>query len=128
MSPAPNELRAMVYDGYCNLCSGWARFHTRHPAHPPFALIAMQSEQGRSLLNANGIDPDDPLTFLVIDGGRCLTQSDAALHVVTELGGAWKVFGLLRIVPRSWRDALYRLLARNRYRWVGKRSTCYLRS
>ena len=127
MSSVPDEMRAIVYDGYCYLCSGWAQFHARHPAEPPFALIAMQSDRGRALLCANGIDPDDPATFLVIDGGRCLSQSDAALCVVTELGGIWKMFVLFRIVPRQWRDALYRLLARNRYRWFGKRSTCYLR-
>jgi predicted DCC family thiol-disulfide oxidoreductase YuxK len=78
------------------------------------------------LLSANGIDPDDPLTFLVIDRGRRMTESDAAIHVVTELGGAWRLIEIVRIVPRGWRDALYRLLARNRYRWFGKRSTCYL--
>jgi predicted DCC family thiol-disulfide oxidoreductase YuxK len=86
----------------------------------------MQSDIGRALLSANGIDPDDPLTFLVIDRGRRMTESDAAIHVVTELGGAWPLIEIVRIVPRGWRDALYRLLARNRYRWFGKRSTCYL--
>jgi predicted DCC family thiol-disulfide oxidoreductase YuxK len=86
----------------------------------------MQSDIGRALLSANGIDPDDPLTFLVIDRGRRMTESDAAIHVVTELGGAWRLIEIVRIVPRGWRDALYRLLARNRYRWFGKRSTCYL--
>jgi predicted DCC family thiol-disulfide oxidoreductase YuxK len=127
MSQAPTEMRAIVYDGYCNLCSGWALFHARHPAEPPFALIAMQSDTGRALLCANGVDPDDPATFLVIDRGRCFTQSDAAMHVVTELGGVWRLFALFRIVPRQWRDALYQFLARNRYHWFGKRSTCFLR-
>ncbi len=128
MSVAPTQMRAIVYDGYCNLCSGWARFHSRHPAEPPFALIAMQSDLGRALLSGNGIHADDPTTFLVIDQGRCLTQSDAAIHVVAQLGGVWRLFGIFRIIPQQWRDALYRLLARNRYRWFGKRSTCYLRS
>jgi predicted DCC family thiol-disulfide oxidoreductase YuxK len=86
----------------------------------------MQSDTGRALLSASGIDPDDPMTFLVIDRGRRLTESDAAIQVVTELGGVWKLIGIVRIIPRGWRDALYRLLARNRYRWFGKRATCYL--
>jgi predicted DCC family thiol-disulfide oxidoreductase YuxK len=66
------------------------------------------------------------MTFLVIDRGQCLTQSDAAIHVVTELGGAWRLVGAVRVLPKRCRDGLYRLLARNRYRWFGKRSTCYL--
>jgi predicted DCC family thiol-disulfide oxidoreductase YuxK len=59
----------------------------------------MQSEEGRALLTAHGVDAEDPSTFLVLDAGQ-----------------AW----------RAWRDALYRLLARNRYRWFGRRAVCYL--
>jgi predicted DCC family thiol-disulfide oxidoreductase YuxK len=119
-------MRAIVYDGYCNVCTGWARFLAKHPIEPPFTLVAVQSEAGRSLLSANNIDPDDPMTFLVIDGRRHLTESDAVIHLLTETGGVWRLIGIARIVPRGWRDALYRLLARNRYRWFGKRSRCYL--
>ena len=116
----------IVYDGYCHLCSGWVRFHAQNPLEPPFALVAMQSDAGRILLRDHGIDPDNPVSFLVLDRGRRLTESDAALHVVTELGGAWQLFGIARVIPRICRDALYRLVARNRYRWFGKRATCYL--
>jgi predicted DCC family thiol-disulfide oxidoreductase YuxK len=126
MSSTNPDTRVIVYDGHCYLCSGWARFHARHPTVPPFSLVAMQSDNGRALLSANGIDPADPATFLVIDRGRCMTDSDAAIHVVTALGGAWKSVEIVRILPRAWRDAAYRLVARNRYRWFGKRTTCYL--
>jgi predicted DCC family thiol-disulfide oxidoreductase YuxK len=115
-----------VYDGYCYLCSGWARFMARHPLSPPFKLVAMQSDEGRALLSANGIDPEDPATFLVIDAGRVHRESDAAIHVVSALGGAWRCFALARMIPRAWRHAIYRLLARNRYRWFGRRQVCYL--
>ncbi len=118
--------RVIVYDGFCHLCSGWVRFHAGHPADPPFQLVPMQSRDGRTLLAEHGIDPDDPATFLVLDRSLCLTNSDAVIHVVTDLGGAWRLFGGARILPRSWRDALYRILARNRYRWFGKRATCYI--
>jgi predicted DCC family thiol-disulfide oxidoreductase YuxK len=126
MSLIQPDVRVIVYDGHCYLCSGWARFHSRHPIKSPFTLVAMQSDTGRSLLSANNIDPDDPMTFLVIDRGHCLTESDAAIQVVTELGGVWRLIGVARIIPKRWRDALYRLLARNRYRWFGRRPTCYL--
>ena len=118
--------RVLVFDGYCHLCSGWARFQARHPAKPPFRLVAMQSEEGRALLRAQEIDPDDPSTFLVIDQGRFYQASDGVIHVVTALGGLWHVFSLARIIPRRIRDVLYRLLARNRYRWFGRRQVCYL--
>jgi predicted DCC family thiol-disulfide oxidoreductase YuxK len=119
--------RAIVFDGICHVCSGWVRFFlVRHGIHPPFDLIPMQSAAGKDLLVEYGIDPDDPATFLVLDQGRQFTQSDAAIHVIAELGGPWRMINMARLVPRRWRDAVYQLLARNRYRWFGRRSACYL--
>jgi predicted DCC family thiol-disulfide oxidoreductase YuxK len=115
----------MVFDGFCNLCSGGARWVERHRIEPPFRLVPMQSELGRALLARNGYDPDDPLTFLVLDGDRCLTQSDAWIHLVAAAGGGWRLIHAMRVIPRRLRDSVYRLIARNRYRWFGRRTTCY---
>lgn len=120
------DARVVVFDGYCHLCSGWVRFMARHAITPPFRLLSMQSEEGRSLLVAHGIDADDPATFLVLDGGKAYRESAGAIHVVAALGGLWRLARLAKWVPRAWRDALYRLLARNRYRWFGRRAVCYL--
>jgi predicted DCC family thiol-disulfide oxidoreductase YuxK len=121
-----SENRIVVFDGLCNLCSGGARWLQDHQAQLPFRLVPMQSELGRMLLTQHGCDPDDPLTFLVLDGSRCLTQSDAWIHLVTAAGRGWRMANAARVVPRPWRDAVYRLIARNRYRWFGRRKTCYL--
>jgi predicted DCC family thiol-disulfide oxidoreductase YuxK len=86
----------------------------------------MQSVAGRAILVDHGIDPEDPTTFLVLDQGERYTESEASIHVIAALGGLWRVVHIARLVPRSWRDALYRLLARNRYRWFGRRGACYL--
>jgi predicted DCC family thiol-disulfide oxidoreductase YuxK len=126
MSVTDLNARVIVFDGICNVCSGWVKFLERHRIEPPFKLIPMQSEEGRLLLGDYGIDPEDPTTFLVLDQGRQFTQSDGTVHIITALGGLWSIFGAARVIPRAWRDALYRLLARNRYRWFGRRSTCYL--
>jgi len=125
--PRPDPgARIVVFDGICHVCSGWARFLGRHRIEPPFQLIPMQTPAGKALLVENGIDSGDPATFLVVDRGRRFTESDAAIHVIAALGGLWGTINAARIVPRIWRDALYRLLARNRYRWFGRRATCYL--
>jgi predicted DCC family thiol-disulfide oxidoreductase YuxK len=121
----PNA-RVIVFDGICNVCSGWMRFLERHRIEPPFKLIPMQSEEGKILLGDYGIDPEDPTTFLVLDQGRPFTQSDGTIRIIAALGGLWSIFGAVRVIPKAWRDSLYRLLARNRYRWFGRRSTCYL--
>lgn len=120
------QRRIAVFDGLCNLCSGGAGWLERHQGEPPFHLVPMQSELGRRLLVQHGYDPDDPLTFLVLDDDRCLTQSDAWIHLVAAAGGAWRLVHVVRVIPRTLRDLVYRLIARNRYRWFGRRTTCYL--
>jgi predicted DCC family thiol-disulfide oxidoreductase YuxK len=116
----------MVFDGHCYVCSGWVRFLEPRQPTPPVELISMQSAAGRALFVEHGIEPDDPETFLVVDHGRVLTESDATIHVVSILGGTWRLTRILRVIPRRWRDAAYRLLAANRYHWFGKREVCYL--
>jgi predicted DCC family thiol-disulfide oxidoreductase YuxK len=118
--------RIVVFDGLCNLCTGGARWFERHPGKPPFLLVPMQSDRGRELLAKHGYDPDDPLTFLVLDGRQCLTQSDGWIHLIVAAGGGWRLMHAARIIPRAWRDSVYRLIARNRYRWFGRRQVCYL--
>ena len=125
--PRPDfKARVIIFDGICHVCSGWVAFLSRHRINPPFQLIPMQTAQGKSLLAEYGLDPEDPATFLVLDHGRQFTQSDAAIHLIAALDGFWRMVRVARLIPRAWRDALYRLLARNRYRWFGRRSTCYL--
>jgi predicted DCC family thiol-disulfide oxidoreductase YuxK len=126
MSLPDRNARVVVFDGICHVCSGWVQFLERHRIEPPFKLLPMQSEEGRALLAEYGIDPEDPATFLVLDHGRSFTQSDGTIHVIAALGGPWRIFEVARVIPRPWRDALYKLLARNRYRWFGQRNTCYL--
>jgi len=118
--------RVIVFDGYCHVCSGGVRLVLRHRVEPPYEMVPMQSERGRALLAAHGIDPEDPVTFLVLDGGRAMTESDGCLHVAAGLGGLWKLAQACRVLPKPWRDGMYRVLARNRYSWFGKRDTCYL--
>jgi predicted DCC family thiol-disulfide oxidoreductase YuxK len=126
MSAIDPNARVVVFDGICNVCSGWVKFLQRHRIEPPFKLIPMQSEEGKLLLADYGIDPADPTTFLVLDQGRPFTRSDGAIHIVAALGGLWSIFEAARVIPKAWRDALYQVLARNRYRWFGRRSTCYV--
>jgi predicted DCC family thiol-disulfide oxidoreductase YuxK len=126
MSMLEPDARVVVFDGICHVCSGWVRFLERHRIEPPFRLLPMQSEEGKALLMQYGIDPEDPATFLVLEGGKAFTKSDGSIRIVAALGGVWRIFEAARIIPKPWRDALYQLLARNRYRWFGQRDTCYL--
>jgi predicted DCC family thiol-disulfide oxidoreductase YuxK len=118
----------VLFDGVCNLCNGAVRFVVRHDRRGRFRFASLQSEAGQALLRRHGLDPADLFSVVLVDGGRVTTRSDAALDVARGLGGAWRAAGLLRAVPRPVRDRVYDWVARNRYRWFGRRDACMLPS
>lgn len=116
----------IVFDGVCHLCNGWVHFLLRVDRCGLYRFASMQSETGRTLLRDHGLNPDDPSSFLLLREGQARTDSDAILDVLTGLGGAWRMFGVLRVVPRVLRDPVYRFIARHRYRLFGKRDVCMM--
>ncbi|WP_447782386.1 thiol-disulfide oxidoreductase DCC family protein [Stenotrophomonas riyadhensis] len=116
----------IVFDGVCALCNRWVRFLLRFDRKGRYRFAAMQGAQGSVLLRAHGLDPQDPMSFLLLDEQGAWTDTDAILRVLAGLGGGWRLTGALRVLPRSWRDGAYRVLARNRYRWFGRHDGCYL--
>jgi predicted DCC family thiol-disulfide oxidoreductase YuxK len=115
----------ILYDGVCVLCSGWMRFVLRRDRDHLFCFTPIQSDYGSALARALGIDPLDPDTNAVVWKGVAYRRSDAALRVVSLLPGLEWV-GMLHIVPRFLRDAVYRLIARTRYRVWGRHAVCDL--
>ena len=116
----------IVFDGVCALCNRWVRFLLRFDRRGRYRFAAMQGQKGSAMLRAHGLDPQDPMSFLLLDAQGAWTDTDAMLRVLEGLGGAWRLAGVLRLVPRGWRDAAYRALARNRYRLFGRHEACYL--
>ncbi len=112
----------IVFDGICVLCNGWVKFLLRHDRRGRYRFAAMQGASGRALLQAHGLDPDDPSSFLLAEEHGMHTDSDAIVRVLTGLGGGWKLAALARLVPRALRDRLHRAVARRRYRWFGTTS------
>lgn len=116
----------IVFDGVCVLCNGWVGFLLRHDRQRRYRFAAMQTVLGRGLLAAHGLDPEDPVSFLLVENGRPRSDTDAIIHVVDGLGGPWRLVNVARLLPRPLRDRLYRTLARNRYRWFGRHEACML--
>ena len=117
-SSRPAAGPVIVFDGICVLCNGWVRFLLRRD-QGRYRFASMQSESGRALLAAHGLDPDHPASFLLVEEGRAWTDTDAIRRVLSGLGGVWRIAALMALVPPFLRNGLYRLTARNRYRWFG---------
>lgn len=122
----PDGHAVIVFDGVCVLCNGWVGFLLEHDRRQRYRFAAMQTQAGRNLLQANGLDADDPMSFLLLDDKGASIDSDAIIAVLIGLGGVWRAAAMFRLLPRGMRDPAYRWLARNRYRWFGKKESCYL--
>jgi len=119
----------ILFDGVCNLCNGVVRFVIARDPRAHFRFAALQSDAARRVCAEVGATPPaavDPDTIIVIVNGRAVERSDAALAIASRLPFPWPMFGVLRILPRGLRDWLYRLVAKNRYRWFGKSDTCMM--
>ncbi len=117
----------ILFDGVCSLCSGVVRFIVARDPHSRFRFAALQSDAARRACAEFGATQPaaaEPDSVIVIADGRAFERSDAALAIAARLPFPWPVFGVFRILPRSLRDRLYAVVARNRYRWFGKSDTC----
>ena len=124
MSTWPDD-DVILYDGVCVFCSRWVRFVIARDTARRFRFTPIQSGYGTRLAKTFGIDPDDPDTNAVVHGGVAYMKSDAALTVLSHLPG-WGWTRTLFAVPKPLRDAVYSLIARNRYRIFGKYETCFV--
>jgi predicted DCC family thiol-disulfide oxidoreductase YuxK len=115
----------ILYDGVCVFCSRWVRFVVTRDADRRFRFTPIQSDYGTRLAHAFGIDPAAPDTNAVVHGGIAYLKSDAALTVLSHLPG-WRWTKALLAMPKPLRDAVYNLVARNRYRIFGKYETCFV--
>ncbi len=107
-------MATVVFDGYCSLCNRTVTFLQRHAIPGTLEYVANPAA--------------DQTTVLVIDDGREYTKSDAALHLLGYLQTPWPVLRVFRLVPQPVRDAVYDIVARNRYRWFGRADyACSLR-
>lgn len=117
----------ILFDGVCNLCHRTVQMVIRNDPEGYFRFASLQSDTGRDLLKAYGLPEEaDPGSLVLIERGRAWRYSSAALRVTRHLKSWHRILYPLLIFPAFIRDAVYRLIARNRYRWWGRRESCWL--
>ncbi len=121
------EKKIVLFDGVCNLCNGAVQFIIRRDRRDRFRFAALQSELGQELCRARHIDTTQVDSIVLIDPGVAYyIKSDAALEIARDLKGYGWMPLMLGWIPRGVRDAVYDLVARNRYRWFGKKDQCMI--
>ena len=122
----PDDRPVIVFDGDCVMCSAFARFVLRHDRRGRYRLLPAQTPLGTALYRHYDLDPEDYESNILIENGRAWLRSEASLRIAQGLGCPWGLVGVLRWAPLSWRDRAYDVVARNRYRWFGRRDVCLL--
>lgn len=115
----------ILFDGVCNLCNSSVQFIIKRDKAAKFRYASLQSETGRKILEQFHLPVDTFNSFVLYQDDKIYTRSTAALRVFSQLKG-WKWVGALSYVPRFIRDGVYNLVARNRYRWFGKKDVCMI--
>jgi len=116
----------ILFDGVCNLCNGVVQFVIARDPTGRFRFAALQSDAARRLLGRRDPPREWPDSIVLVEDGGVFTRSTAALRVARGLRFPWPLAYVFVGVPRPLRDRVYDIVARNRYRWFGRRDACML--
>lgn len=118
----------ILFDGVCNLCNSSVQFVIKHDKKKQFHFASLQGETGQHILLKYELPTASFNSFILIADGILYRESTAVLILLKILGGPWRLLYVFIILPAFIRNAVYRFIASNRYRWFGKRESCMLPS
>ena len=113
----------ILFDGICNLCDSSVNFILKRDKKSLFRFVTLQSEEGEKIIATHKIPPESDSVILV-QNNTVFIESDAAIEICRKLPTPWKWLSITKKLPKKWPDKLYRLIAKNRYKWFGKRDSC----
>ena len=116
----------ILFDGVCNFCNAGVNFIIRQDKKNIFRFAALQSKAGQELADKYQLPKENFNSFILIDKGEIYNRSTAGFKVYGKLPWYWKWTQIFWIVPRFITDAVYDLIARNRYKWFGKKEECMI--
>lgn len=114
----------VLFDGVCNLCHAAVRFILAREREARFRFASLESETGRDLTTEGIREGTSADSVILVEDGLTYARSEAAIRIAARLSLPWRALGVLRVVPRPVRDRAYDLVARNRYRWFGRKDFC----
>ncbi len=118
--------KIILFDGVCNLCNSGVQFVLKRDRENQFLFASLQGRTGQEYLQKFHLPANDLNSFILVEGDLFYNRSTAALRVARLLGGLWLLFYGFMIIPRFIRDAVYNFIAKNRYRWFGKKEECWV--
>ncbi len=114
----------ILFDGVCNFCNASINFLIDRDKKSVFKFAALQSEPGKEILKKYNITFTELDSVMAEKDGKLYQKSDAALEIARNMSGGWKLLYGFKIIPRFIRDFVYDIVAKNRYRFMGKMDAC----
>ncbi|HEY9116253.1 MAG TPA: DCC1-like thiol-disulfide oxidoreductase family protein [Roseivirga sp.] len=118
------EQDILLFDGVCNLCNSSVNFIIDHDPKENFKFAALQSKFGRQKLSELGYNQEDFDSLVLLSGDKVYKKSSAALRIAKKLSGLYPLLYVFIIIPPFIRHGAYDIIAKNRYKWWGKRDSC----
>ena len=116
----------ILFDGVCNLCTVSVQFVIKHDPKHQFRFSSLQSEFGQQVMKEFNLPTAEFGSFILLEKGNIYTRSSGALHVTKKLNAAWPLLYAFIIVPPFIRNGIYNWIAKNRYKWFGKKEECWV--
>lgn len=127
MENLPHDKKIILFDGICNLCDGVVRFIIKRDKKDVFRFVALQSGLGQQIVKYIGIDTAKTDSIILYQPGQAYYyKAEAALEIAKEIGGIYSLLKLFTYLPKSFSNAVYDYVARNRYKWYGKKDECMI--
>ena len=127
MVDIPKNKKVILFDGVCNLCNNAVTTAIKYDKKNTFLFAAIQSKGGQEIINYLKIDTNKTDSIILFEPGVSYEiKSTAALSIMNDFGGFWKLTKIGLILPETLRDYIYDFIAKNRYRWFGKKDNCML--
>ena len=123
----PKDKKIVLFDGVCNLCNSFINQIIARDENDTFRFASLQSDIGIAIQEHLKLDTSKLDSVILYEPGVAYyTKSTAALHIMKEFGGAWKLMSGFLILPKFLRDAGYNLVGKYRYKWFGKKDSCMI--
>lgn len=120
------DKKIIVFDGVCILCNSFVQFILKKDKRKQFYFTTAQSDFVKEQLKPNPMKANAMASVLYVKNGKVFTESTAALNIFSDLGGMWKLLSIFKLIPPFIRNAVYRFIAKRRYRVFGKLDTCMM--
>ncbi|QEE50626.1 DUF393 domain-containing protein [Flavobacterium alkalisoli] len=127
MENLPRDKKIILFDGVCNLCDSTVQFIIKLDKKDIFRFVALQSDLGEEIVNHIGIDRTKTDSIILYEPGTAYYyKAEAAIKIAAQLGGLFTLMNIFTILPKSVSNSVYDYIAKNRYKWYGKKDECMI--